>query len=113
MYISDVNECLTNNGGCSQNCTNANGSYFCSCRAGYELSKDEYSCTGKGCMWCLYFKSPVLLDINECLRNNGGCSQNCTNSNGSYLCSCKSGYYLAQNQYSCTGNNCMWYMRSI
>ena len=27
-------------------------------------------------------------DINECANHNGGCSHNCENTNGSYLCSC-------------------------
>mgnify|MGYP002385745363 CR=1 FL=1 len=35
-----------------------------------------------------------MLDINECLVNNGGCSSNanCTNTPGSFLCICKEGY---------------------
>ena len=33
----DINECLTNNGGCSTNagCTNTQGSRTCQCNAGY------------------------------------------------------------------------------
>ena len=33
-------------------------------------------------------------DINECLINNGGCHSDaiCTNTPGSFSCSCKSGY---------------------
>ena len=44
-----------------------------------------------------------LLDINECLTNNGGCAHNCTNYNGTYGCSCASGYTLNANGKSCTG----------
>ena len=33
-------------------------------------------------------------DINECLDGNGGCEHNCTNTDGSYLCSCRNGYDL-------------------
>jgi len=34
-------------------------------------------------------------DINECSKNNGGCHVNadCTNTPGSFSCSCKSGYF--------------------
>jgi len=34
---TDVNECATNNGGCSANaeCTNTDGGFSCSCRPGY------------------------------------------------------------------------------
>ncbi|VDI41566.1 Hypothetical predicted protein, partial [Mytilus galloprovincialis] len=40
----DINECLINNGGCSYNCRNLNGSYQCSCRSGYELASDRKTC---------------------------------------------------------------------
>ena len=43
------------------------------------------------------------LDINECSLLNGNCSQVCTNTNGSYLCSCNSGYQLSSNNRSCNG----------
>jgi len=36
-----------------------------------------------------------LIDIDECLENNGGCDTqaNCTNTIGSYECHCNQGYY--------------------
>ena len=42
-------------------------------------------------------------DINECNTNNGGCTQNCHNTGGSYNCSCNNGYYLAGNGKNCNG----------
>ena len=42
-------------------------------------------------------------DINECLTNNGNCAQLCNNTDGSYKCSCGSGYALAANDITCTG----------
>ena len=42
----DVNECLTNNGGCAQICSNTNGSFRCSCNPGYSLGADARSCEG-------------------------------------------------------------------
>ena len=46
MYL-DINECQTDNGGCTQTCDNTDGSYHCSCWDGYELTGDSHSCTGK------------------------------------------------------------------
>jgi len=43
----DIDECSTNNGGCSSNalCTNNPGSFSCACNSGY--SGDGFTCTGK------------------------------------------------------------------
>ena len=45
--FSDINECLTNNGGCAQNCANTNGSFVCSCNIGYTLNADNRTCAGR------------------------------------------------------------------
>ncbi|XP_072154980.1 uncharacterized protein uif isoform X2 [Bemisia tabaci] len=37
LECMDVNECLTNNGGCDQKCINSPGNYSCVCNVGYEL----------------------------------------------------------------------------
>ena len=42
----DINECLSNNGNCSQTCSNTNGSYICSCQLGYAFHFDHRSCYG-------------------------------------------------------------------
>ncbi|GAB0094394.1 sushi, von Willebrand factor type A, EGF and pentraxin domain-containing protein 1 [Sergentomyia squamirostris] len=34
------------------------------------------------------------VDVNECVKNNGGCDQKCVNSPGSFQCACNSGYEL-------------------
>jgi len=44
---ADINECQTDNGGCTQTCNNTDGSYQCYCWDGYELTSDEYICVGK------------------------------------------------------------------
>ena len=44
---TDTNECITGNGGCSQHCTNALGSYSCYCEVGYNLTIDGHNCSGK------------------------------------------------------------------
>ena len=45
----DLNECLTENGGCRQTCTNTVGSFVCSCNEGFTLASDGRNCTGKLC----------------------------------------------------------------
>jgi len=72
----DINECSSNNGGCDvlTTCTNTPGGRNCgACPAGY---------TGTGATGCM--------DINECSSSpcrNGG---SCTNTPGSYTCTCPS-----------------------
>lgn len=44
----------------------------------------------------------VSADTNECLVNNGGCEHNCTNTLGSYICSCNDGFDLEADMY-CIG----------
>ena len=45
-YLTDINECDTDNGGCEHNCTNTPGSYQCQCREGYETNNNGRNCTG-------------------------------------------------------------------
>lgn len=42
-----VNECLNNNGGCSQVCNDIYNCYYCSCRVGYRILNRAYSCPRK------------------------------------------------------------------
>ena len=42
-------------------------------------------------------------DTNECSTNNGGCAQTCTNTEGSFMCSCGSGFQLESNGLDCDG----------
>ena len=42
----DINECKMSNGGCEHVCTNNNGSFFCTCNAGFILKNDTLSCAG-------------------------------------------------------------------
>ena len=51
---------------------------------------------------------PVLIvcfvaDIDECLVNRGGCGTNCTDTNGSHVCSCTPGFVLQSDAKTCAG----------
>ncbi|XP_006822158.1 endoglucanase A-like [Saccoglossus kowalevskii] len=41
---ADIDECITSNGGCEQNCTNTLGSFVCACQKGMVLQRDGLSC---------------------------------------------------------------------
>ena len=45
----------------------------------------------------------IFLDINECVDTTHNCAQVCTNTAGSFTCSCNSGYTLAADGHSCEG----------
>ena len=42
-------------------------------------------------------------DMDECDTGNGGCDQTCTNNDDSFLCSCSTGYTLAEDDLGCDG----------
>ena len=95
---------------CDENasCTNNNGSYDCTCKQGF--TGDGKTCQGKPFVskrlsrhvsifasshndrhkYCFY----LTLDIDECSADPNLCDQNaaCTNSDGSYNCTCKQGF---------------------
>ena len=93
LSCSDINECNTDNGGCSQVCINQVGSYYCQCNNGYTLDDDGHGCTGMIVLITLNVYITTI-DIDECITNNGGCEQMCTNTIGSFNCSCTDGYNL-------------------
>ena len=47
ILLTDINECLVNNGGCGHNCRNTIGSYNCYCNTGYQLHSDKHKCIGR------------------------------------------------------------------
>lgn len=44
IYFIDINECLSDNGGCDHICMNTNGLLQCSCNASYVLAADNKTC---------------------------------------------------------------------
>ena len=110
-FIIDVNECLSNNGGCSQRCINTLGTFRCECTPGYSLSSDGRSCHGnhtciilaKCCPSTISALSISFSDIDECAANTDNCEHNCFNIPGTFGCGCRRGYRLQSDQRSCRG----------
>ena len=46
-------------------------------------------------------KRNCISDIDECIED--ACDHNCTNTDGSFICSCNDGYELDDNGRSCNG----------
>nr|XP_015214111.1 PREDICTED: low-density lipoprotein receptor-related protein 1B isoform X2 [Lepisosteus oculatus] len=69
---------------CQHGCVMTRNGTFCYCGDGFEVGEDGRSCT----------------DYDECTVY-GICSQTCTNSYGSYECSCTDGYLLQLDRKSC------------
>ena len=45
------------------------------------------------------------IDINECSEGTAGCAHICTNTIGSYVCSCDQGYRLESDGRTCNGKS--------
>ena len=54
VFLVDINECAVNNGGCSNECMNSDGSYSCTCPIGYALGADGLTCSGTYIYGCLF-----------------------------------------------------------
>ena len=74
-------------------CTDTEGSFLCTCNTGY--TGDGTECTGKIKLRHNYFeKTTIFTDVDECGLNTDTCDENaeCGNTQGSYMCTCLSGY---------------------
>ncbi|CAK9291517.1 unnamed protein product [Gordionus sp. m RMFG-2023] len=103
LYVlsKDKTKCFENtckmitNGGCQHNCSIdlENGTKTCTCRNGFTLSEDGYSCLCK----VGYIGYNCDIDKDECAEKEDDCDRmrsNCINTRGSYKCICKAGYKI-------------------
>ena len=111
----DTDECARGTHNCSYNanCLSTEGSYTCNCNFGFfgdGKTCNEGNCTEDMCNFNEECVSPRLdcqciggfernetgtcVDIDECSASAHGCSKNstCSNTDGSYMCSCQEGY---------------------
>jgi hypothetical protein len=92
LACADVNECETDNGGCSDLCVNTGGSYYCDCSGeGMALDADLKTCV----------PADTLVNINECAILNGGCSHGCEDTVAGYNCTCPAGLRLGGDGLTC------------
>lgn len=104
-------------------CQNLDGSFRCICPPGYEVQNDQ--CIGETrCSLCLTltcvsadqmyssFSPPLRVplppaDINECEVEPNTCQfGTCTNTPGSFQCTCQPGFMLSDNKRRCYGTEC-------
>lgn len=104
-------------------CKDGQAAFTCICKPGWQGDKCQFGMCEKPLppgssgltAWqiseggislkILYFPN---VDVNECkdpLNANGGCSQICNNTPGSYHCSCRSGFAMLSNKKDCKGKN--------
>ncbi|KAK7485812.1 hypothetical protein BaRGS_00022912 [Batillaria attramentaria] len=116
VTCDDINECADRTAGCQQECFNTDGSYYCGCYSGYSLTvkgcahgcKTETDSSGSPVATCFcnagYVTDPnnssACVDADEC--QEGLCSQGCTNTQGSFACTCYTGHVLDSDQRTCS-----------
>lgn len=95
-------------------CQNLDGSFRCICPPGYEVQNDQ--CIGETHIRALDVQSrgaedstPTRFpppDINECEVESNTCQfGTCTNTPGSFQCTCQPGFVLSDNKRRCYGIN--------
>lgn len=128
MFVTlDINECIEMANNCTQNqlCVNTEGGFTCECKPGFRSHDGGITCQG---IISHFISNRMLLsqniayytvnsnarriiillrlisDIDECTEGLSSCSQVCTNTTGSYTCSCHPGYTLNADSSTCSLN---------
>ena len=104
--------CEDSNGGCEHICTDTATSLECSCRQGYSLNSNGYTCDGmlsdsvKLNHYITMFPLHCV-DINECEEEVHDCAHICINTIGSFNCGCRDGFALDSDMTSCVPGSCV------
>ena len=64
-FVLDIDECQSNSR-CAHECKNIIGSYTCSCRSGFQLGSDGFSCHGITNLFAFIYVFPIFIDIWYC-----------------------------------------------
>ncbi|XP_007575443.1 complement component C1q receptor [Poecilia formosa] len=80
----ETQNCQKDNGGCAQKCRQDRGAVRCSCREGWELGEDGFSCR--------------MMDL--CRPDT--CEHSCVMGEAGVSCRCPSGFRLSENQQNCS-----------
>lgn len=103
--------CMINNGGCEHLCHSGTDQVHCSCKEGYSLDKNGFTCRTKELCpngFQLDADQRTCSDIDECQSQI--CEHLCINTHGNYTCVCKDGYQMVGGKCSdideCTQRKC-------
>ena len=105
LYYSDINECVSVRP-CDSNatCIDTPGSFNCTCNGGF--TGNGMTCQSNNSFVPFQFTRtlppPLPLDINECITSPCNIDATCTETPGSFTCTCNSGF--TGNGFICQSN---------
>ncbi|GAB0100998.1 uncharacterized protein DMENIID0001_171150 [Sergentomyia squamirostris] len=102
----DINECEESSEDgrlCAFECINTSGGYKCVDSVIHDQPIEDTQILMTTCPvgFTLHKISNECQDVDECQQDNGGCHQKCTNTMGSFFCSCHSNFIFAPDQFTC------------
>uniref|UniRef100_A0A1B0GGR9 Uncharacterized protein n=1 Tax=Lutzomyia longipalpis TaxID=7200 RepID=A0A1B0GGR9_LUTLO len=102
----DINECDETEGEgrvCAYECVNTIGSYQCVENLNSNEPPEDTQILMTTCPVGFTFNSATreCEDVDECREDNGGCHQKCTNTMGSFYCSCQPNFIFADDKITC------------
>ncbi|CAL1537092.1 unnamed protein product [Lymnaea stagnalis] len=98
-----INECHSRRPVCSQHCVDKKVGYECQCHPGYSFMEDTHDNVSETNNRNKIQKTSLnrkCIDVDEC-KNMYPCSHYCTNTIGSFKCSCADGYSMLGDGRSC------------
>ncbi|KAG8013546.1 Complement component C1q receptor [Nibea albiflora] len=103
---------MINNGGCDHLCHPGTDRVQCSCKEGYSLEKNGFTCRTKDLCpngFQLDANQHTCSDMDECQSQI--CEHLCINTHGNYTCMCKDGYQMVDGKQGFTvsedGHSCV------